>query len=149
VRSFILKIFIISSILLTACFCVKAQDASLKIIGNTKGVPAELTLPQLKSVLKGEQLRWKDGTKVTIALMKTNTPIGMNTCKRLYNMTPNELNKLFLALVFQGKGEAPTFFNSISELQAFINETPGAIGVIESTAANKEKVVYVNGKESI
>lgn len=132
-----------------ACMWVKAQDAQLTIIGNAKGVPAELTLPMLKSVLKGEKLRWKDGTKVIIALMKTNTPVGMNTCRKLYNMSPNDLNKLFLALVFQGKGEAPTFFNSISELQTFIGETPGAIGVIESTAANKEKIVHIDGKESI
>jgi len=134
--------------MLAGCLFAKAQDA-LTVIGNGKGVPAGLTLPQLKSVLKGELMRWKDGTKMTIVLMKTNTPVGMSTCKKLYNMSPNDLNKLFLALVFQGKGEAPVFFNSVSELETFINQTPGAIGVIESAAANKEKVVLINGKESI
>ena len=132
-----------------AYLCAKAQDVPLIVIANSKGVPSELTLPMLKSVLKGEKMRWKDGTKVTIALMKTNTPTGIATCKKVYGMSPNDLNKLFLALVFQGKGEAPTFFNSVTELQTFIDQTPGAIGVIESTSANKEKVIIVNGKESL
>ena len=64
-------------------------------------------------------------------------------------MSGNDLNKLFLALVFQGKGEAPTFFNSVNELETYINQTPGAIGVIEATAANTEKVVRIDGKKSI
>lgn len=128
---------------------VKGQEMPLVIIASNKGVPSELSLPQLKAVLKGEKLRWKDGTKVTLALMKTSTPLGMATCKRLYGMSPNDLNKLFLALVFQGKGEAPIFFNTVAELQTFISQTPGAIGVIEPTPANKEKVILINGKESI
>jgi hypothetical protein len=149
VKAFLFKIVFIQVIVFTAFLSVKAQDVPLTVIANSKGSPTELTLIQLKAILKGEKLRWNDGSKVTIALMKTNTPIGMNTCKRLYNMTPNELNKLFLALVFQGKGEAPTFFNSINDLQTFVNQTPGTIGVIESNTANNERVIYIDGKKSI
>lgn len=148
-KAFLFKIVFIQVIVFTAFLSVKAQDVPLTVIANSKGSPTELTLIQLKAILKGEKLRWNDGSKVTIALMKTNTPIGMNTCKRLYNMTPNELNKLFLALVFQGKGEAPTFFNSINDLQTFVNQTPGTIGVIESNTANNERVIYIDGKKSI
>jgi hypothetical protein len=150
VKSIIYKILFIVGLLLGFSLGVKGQEEMpLVIIASNKGVPSELSLPLLKSVLKGEKLRWKDGTKVTVALMKTSTPLGMATCKRLYGMSPNELNKLFLALVFQGKGEAPTFFNTVAELQTFISQTAGAIGVIEPTPANKEKVILINGKESI
>lgn len=146
---FIIKIFIINLLILTACLAARAQDAQLSVIANAKGTPADLKLTQLRSVLKGEKLRWADGTKVVIALMKTNTPISVSTCKKVYNMTPNDLNKLFLALVFQGKGEAPTFFNSVTELQTFIDQTPGAIGVIEAAATGNGKVIRIDGKRSI
>ncbi len=148
-RLIIFKIFIIHIIVFAACLAVKAQDVPLMVVVNTKGPVPDLTFSQLKSVLKGEKLRWKDGTKVVIALMKTNTPAGISTCKKIYNLSPNDLNKLFLALVFQGKGEAPVFFNSVSELDAFISQTPGAIGVIESVPGNKERVIHIDGKESI
>ena len=77
-----------------------AQDTSLIVIRNSKGVPAEMKMVQLKSVLKGEKQRWGDGTKVVIALMKPNTPVGGNTCKKVYNMSANEVSKYWLGLVF-------------------------------------------------
>ncbi|HEY4324415.1 MAG TPA: hypothetical protein VGN20_10530 [Mucilaginibacter sp.] len=149
VKARFFKTFLIFTVVFTGWLSVNAQDVPLTVIANTKGAPPELTMTQLRSILKGEQLRWKDGSKVTIALMKTNTPTGLNTCKKLYNMTPNELNKLFLALVFQGRGEAPSFFNSVTDLEAFINQTPGTIGIIESNETNSERVISINGKKAI
>lgn len=110
---------------------INTQETELTIVGNVKSVPTDLDLEQLKSVLKGERLRWDDGSKVVIALMKTDTPIGLTTSKRIFNMTGNQVNKHFLALVFQGKVKAPTFFDSADELEAFVAHTPGAIGVLQ------------------
>jgi ABC-type phosphate transport system substrate-binding protein len=126
----------------------EAQDA-LVVIGHTKGSPAELKLMQLQSILKGERQRWTDGTKVVIALMKTNTPIGSNTSRRVFNMTGDQLNKYWLALVFQGKADAPTFFSSATELEAFVAQTPGAIGIIGQTPVLPAKTILVDGKRSM
>jgi hypothetical protein len=129
---------------------VRAQDGPLTVIANPKSVPSEMKMTQVKSILKGEKLRWDDGTKVVIALMKTNTPVGSKTCRKVYNMSENEVNKYFLALVFQGKVKAPTFFNSVSDLEAFVAETPGAIGVIEKASSGASiKTVMVDGKRQI
>ena len=57
-------------------FSINAQNEQLVIIGNAASVPSEIDMNRLKSVLKGEKLRWNDGSKVSIALMKTSTPIG-------------------------------------------------------------------------
>ena len=123
----------------------RAQDLNLVVIGNSKGVPADMKLAQLKSTMKGEKLRWPDGSKVVIALLKTTTPIGQNTSKKIYNMSANELNKYWLALVFQGKADAPNFFNSEAELAEFVSQTSGAIGVVnQPTASNK--TITIDGK---
>ena len=128
---------------------VFAQDTELTIIGNAQSVPSEMNMNQLKSVFKGERFRWEDGSSIKIALMKTNTSIGSDTCKKLYNMTGNELNKYFLALVFQGKVKAPTFFNSVSELESYVAQTPGAIGVSQSATDKLLKIILVDGKKQI
>ena len=128
---------------------VNAQDDQLVVIGNPESVPSELDLQQLRSILKGEKLRWNDGSQVVIALMKTNTTIGNHTSKRLYNMTGNELNKYFLALVFQGKVKAPTFFNSTDELATYVSQTPGAIGVLQNPNEKVLKIILVDGKKQI
>jgi hypothetical protein len=127
---------------------VLAQENNLLVISNTKGVPDEMNMQDLKSILKGERQRWGDGTKVVIALMKTNTPAGQTTLKKIYGMTADELNKYWLALVFQGKAKAPAFFNSVTELQAFVEQTPGAIGIIEPVPYGNFKKVTIDGKKT-
>ncbi|MBC6608819.1 hypothetical protein H8B13_18485 [Hymenobacter sp. BT188] len=126
----------------------RAQDGSLVVIANGKGAPAEMKLAQLRAVMRGERLRWPDGSKVVIALMKSSTPIGVNTSQKIYNMSANELNKYWLALVFQGKADAPNFFNSEDELEAFIAQTTGAIGVVNQPPTGG-KTILIDGKRSL
>lgn len=144
--NFILSIFFLGLIFPST---LSAQNNQLTIIGNAKSVPSEMDMNQLKSVLKGEKQRWNDGTKVVIALMKTNTNVGTNTCEKIYNMTGNELNKYFLALVFQGKVKAPTFFNTVNDLETYVAQTPGAIGVLDKANDKLLITVRVDGKNSI
>lgn len=135
---------IILSLFLSAT--LRAQEA-LTVVGNAKGSPVELKLGQLQSILKGEKQRWGDGTKVVIALMKTNTPVGSVTSKKVFNMSGDQLNKYWLALVFQGKADAPSFFNSINELEAFVAQTPGAIGITSQPPATALKTITVDGRK--
>jgi hypothetical protein len=136
-----------------ACFfslsTALAQDLELTIIGNYESVPDELKDNILRSVFLGEKQQWDDGVGVKIALMKTTTPIGEATCRKVYKMTSNELNKYFLALVFQGKVKAPTFFGSVSELKSYVAETPGAIGVIQGPIDGQIKIITVDGKKQL
>lgn len=126
----------------------RSQDMSLSVIANNKGAPSEMKMAQLKSTMRGEKLRWPDGSKVIIALLKSTTPIGTTTSKKIYNMTSNELNKYWLALVFQGKADAPNFFNSEAELEEFVSQTSGAIGVVNHPSASN-KVIVIDGQRSL
>lgn len=140
---FLSKLFIIS------LFChlsASSQSLNLVVIANGKGIPSEMNLAQLRATMRGEKLRWPDGSKVVIALLKSSTSIGMDTSKKIYNMSANELNKYWLALVFQGKADAPNFFNSEGELEEFISQTTGAIGVVTHPTANN-KTVLIDGKK--
>jgi hypothetical protein len=119
---------------------------NLVVIANGKGIPTEMKLPQFQSTMRGEKLRWPDGNKVIIALLKSSTPIGVSTSKKIYNMSANELNKYWLALVFQGKADAPNFFNSESELEEFVSQTNGAIGVVSHPTLNN-KIITIEGKK--
>lgn len=142
------RILVIIFMMAFNIFSLKAQE-KISIIGNSKGVPVTMTEKELKVVLRGEKQRWSDGTKIVIALMKTNTPVGQITSKRIYNMSGDELNRFWLALVFQGKTSAPTFFNSMSELESFVAQTPGAIGVVQHAAGNEGKLIAIDGKKEL
>ncbi len=127
---------------------VFSQEPSLTVISNQKGAPSSLTFSELKSIFMSEKQRWPSGTKITIALLKTSTPGGKNTALEVYGMNVNQLNKFWLALVFQGKAGSPNFFNSASELEDFVAQNPGAIGILDQVAANDEiKTISIEGKK--
>lgn len=143
----ILKILFV--LLFGSCLPVTAQDIQLNVIGNPGSVPEEMDMNQLRSILKGEKLRWDDGVAVKIALMKTNTDVGSSTSRKIYKMSANELNKYFLAQVFQGKVKAPAFFTSKSELESYVARTPGAIGVSQNVIDREINIVVVDGKKQL
>lgn len=134
-------------LLLFAGFISNAQEASLSVIGNNKGAPSTIKMNALKSILKGEQQRWKDGTKVTIVLMKTSTSIGESTCKKIYNMSGDMVKRFWLGLSFSGRATAPIFCNSISELESIVSDTPGAIGITNNASTGSGfQLITVDGK---
>ena len=128
---------------------VMCQETALVALGNQSGAPSMMKLSELKSVLMGEKQRWENGNRVIIALMKTNTPIGKATSAKIYDMSANELNKFWLALVFQGKAQAPNFFNSPNDLETFFAQNPGAIGILDNSMADPEiKSIIIDGQKT-
>ena len=141
-------ILVLLLILLTAPQA-RAQD-TLAAIANQDGAPAALSFNELQSVLMGEKQRWSNGTKVVIALIKTNNTLGATICKVVFDMKPDELNKHWLALVFQGKASAPYFFNSVTELEEFVSHNPGSIGITnKAVSAPNVRRLIIDRKETI
>jgi ABC-type phosphate transport system substrate-binding protein len=145
----ILLSFIVIASILSLSSATPADDPSIMVIANEKGAPASLTLKELKSIFKGEKQRWKDGTKISIAFMKSSTPVGNATSNKVLKMSGDQLNKFWLALVFQGKAKAPFFYGSASEVESYVSQNAGAIGVVEAGYQVKGvKVISIDGKKS-
>ncbi|MGH2563912.1 MAG: hypothetical protein ACRDE5_05335, partial [Ginsengibacter sp.] len=79
----------------------------------------------------------------------TNTPLGKITSAKIYDMNGDELNKFWLALVFQGKAQAPKFFNSENELADFVAQNPGAIGILDKPIPGSDiKFINIDGQKT-
>lgn len=138
---------VLAALFLFINMIVKSQDNGLVAVGNPTGTPSAMKSSELKAILMGETQRWKNGKRILIGLMKTNTAIGQATSAKIYDMSGDELNKFWLALVFQGKAAAPTFFNSESDLENFVAQNPGAIGIIDKPLGNNDiKIITIDGK---
>lgn len=126
-----------------------AQPSSLVVISNVKGAPSKMKLSELRSVMKGERQRWNDGTKVNIVLMKTSTELGKDICDKVYRMSGDKVKRYWLELTFGGRANAPTFCNSVDELESLVAQNPGSIGILDKSNGIKEtKVILIDGKES-
>ena len=134
-------------LLLAIGFVTRAQEMPLTVIGNVTGVPSQMKSSELVSVLKGEKQRWSDGTKVNIYIMKTTTPIGQSTCKKIYNWSGDKVKRYWLELSFSGKADAPTFCNTVEELETYVSQNPGAIGIVDrNSTSNGVKMILIDGK---
>ena len=145
----ILLSFIVIASILSLSSATSADEPNIMVIANEKGAPTTLTMKELKSIFQGEKQRWPDGTKISIAFMKSSTPVGSATAKKVMNISGDQLNKLWLALVFQGKAKAPFFYGSASEVESYVSQNAGAIGVVEAGYQVKSvKVISIDGKKS-
>ena len=141
--------FLLIVLMICTGFVAKSQQPALVAVGNSADVPADMKFSELKSILMGERQRWKNGDKILIALMKTNTPAGKTISAKIYDMTGDELNKFWLALVFQGRAQAPSFFNSADELEKFVAQNPGAIGILDKPADHPDiRPITINGQKT-
>ena len=148
-RSLLCNRLLLIVLIISISLFAKSQETTLVAVGNQSGAPSEMKLSELKSVLMGERQRWKNGNRIIIALMKTNTSIGKTTSARIYEMSGDELNKFWLALVFQGKAQPPNFFSSASELENFVAQNPGAIGILDKPIPDPEiKAIMIDGQKT-
>jgi ABC-type phosphate transport system substrate-binding protein len=148
VKNLLLSFILIASII-SLSSATSADEPNIMVIANEKGAPSTLTMKELKSIFQGEKQRWNDGTKISIAFMKSSTPVGSATSKKVLKMSGDQLNKFWLALVFQGKAKAPFFYGSASEVESFVSQNAGAIGVVEAGYQVKGvKVISIDGKKS-
>ena len=145
----ILLSFIVIASILSLSSATSADEPNIMVIANEKGAPTTLTMKELKSIFQGEKQRWNDGTKISIAFMKSSTPVGSATSNKVLKMSGDQLNKFWLALVFQGKAKAPFFYGSASEVESYVSQNAGAIGVVEAGNQVKgAKVISIDGKKS-
>jgi ABC-type phosphate transport system substrate-binding protein len=148
VKNLLLGFILIASII-SLSSATSAEEPNIMVIANEKGALTTLTMKELKSIFQGEKQRWPDGTKISIAFMKSTTPVGSATAKKVMNINGDQLNKLWLALVFQGKAKAPFFYGSASEVESYVSQNAGAIGVVEAGYQVKSaKVISIDGKKS-
>lgn len=140
--------YFFACLLLCGGFFAEAQDIMLTVISNTKGAPTSMKMSELRSVLRGEKQRWNDGTKVHIALMKTTTPVGQGACQKIYSMSGDKVKRFWLELSFAGNADAPIFCNTVEELESFVSQNPGAIGVVDRASSNADiKTTEIDGKK--
>ena len=148
VKNLLLSFILIASII-SLSSATSADEPNIMVIANEKGAPSTLTMKELKSIFQGDKQRWNDGTKISIAFMKSSTPVGSATSKKVLKMSGDQLNKFWLALVFQGKAKAPFFYGSASEVESYVSQNAGAIGVVEAGYQVKGvKVISIDGKKS-
>ncbi len=118
------------------------EAKQLAVVVDKANTTAELTLPDLVKILKGENHRWPDGKAVTVILRDPSTPEMQTAMQKVYKMQPDELK----AMIAAHKGTI-VVANSEEELLKMVTSTPGAIGLVDVySITGQVNVVKIDGK---
>jgi hypothetical protein len=75
-------------------------------------------------------VQWSDGTPVTVFVLPDDNRIHKQFSKKILNVFPHQLRRIWNNAVFSGSGQAPITLNSVEEMKEKIATTPGSIGYL-------------------
>lgn len=125
------KYFLLWGIVLPLCFAT--VDAS--VVANPENEePIDEEL--LKLMLTGKEKFWDSGSEVVIAILRSESDAD-DALSRYSGMTMNKFKNHWQRIAFSGRGKMPKMFSSIDELEAFVKNNKGAIGIVSTGAQPK------------
>lgn len=113
---------------------------NFQVVGNQTGL-ATVTRAELISIFKPKNNRWENNKPVVIVLPGAASVIRDDVAQQIYSNSFVAVQKYWLSLVFQGRFNAPYFFNSDDETLNFIRKTPGSIGFVSVSTGVPEDLL--------
>lgn len=140
---------------LVALVCVATHTASaagevqpVAVIVNRSNVAANLTVQELRRIVKGEQATWPDGKRVTLVLRHPGSPERQSLLRRCCKLGENDYKRLLLLTAFRAEFEfEPRVVASAASVRKFVVNVPGAVGVIPlADVDDSVKVLSIDGR---
>lgn len=137
INNFILKISLIALCLLAfgrasyADNIVSLDEAGQSVITHPSSIYDSLSLNQLRAIFSLRARAWPDGNKITVVVYKDDHPIHRGFMVSTLKMLPHQLRRQWDRYIYSGIGQGPVVVESMEDMLATINNTPGAIGYVE------------------
>ncbi len=102
---------------------------SITVIGNTLG-EEQISKKELVDIFRGQKKYWKNNESVLLVIPSEKHDGALVAAEALYKMSVAEMQKFWLATVFQGRTNPPVFERTNEDILQLVIETPGAIGIL-------------------
>jgi ABC-type phosphate transport system substrate-binding protein len=106
---------------------------SVTVIAHTTVTSSVLTTAELRRIYTMRQITWSDNVPIVVFVLPSNHLIHQTFCKQVLKLFPYQLDRIWHKLTYSGVGVAPIEVNSLQEMLSAIQNTPGAIGYVESS----------------
>lgn len=125
-------LFVCFILLQTVTFAQQVSLDGLLLMGNKTGL-VSVNRKQLNGIFRGTQSIWKSNEQVIVVMPSSKAEYAEQFANSVLQMSHAALQKYWLALVFQGRANAPVFLNSSAEIVDYVKKNPGAIAIVKST----------------
>lgn len=125
-------LFVCFILLQTVTFAQQVSLDGLLLMGNKTGL-VSVNRKQLNGIFRGTQSIWKSNEQVIVVMPSSKAEYAEQFANSVLQMSHAALQKYWLALVFQGRANAPVFLNSSAEIVDYVKKNPGAIAIVKSS----------------
>lgn len=107
---------------------------------------SELSVPEVRRIFRGEQSIWPTKQPVTVVLPSARADFTDLFARQALGMTRAAMQRYWLAIVFQGRANPPVPQDSAAEVLAYVQRTPGAVGLVPAVTPGIPKSLVVRVK---
>jgi ABC-type phosphate transport system substrate-binding protein len=120
------------------------SSADYKVVVNRANPVTSLARKDVSALFLRRSTRWDDGTPV-LPVDGPNSPTRESFSKEVHRKRTAAVRSYWLQIIFSGRGLPPPEKPSNSEVIAYVNAHPGAIGYVSATTgADEVKVLEVS-----
>jgi ABC-type phosphate transport system, periplasmic component len=97
---------------------------------SAQGRAANLAPETLREIFFMRRTTWPDGTPISVFVLPDTHPLHIRFAKRILGVYPFQLRSAWDRLIYSGTGLPPFVVDSVEEMRARVQATPGSIGYV-------------------
>jgi ABC-type phosphate transport system substrate-binding protein len=114
-----------------------ADKAPFTVVVNTESKLSKISDDDLLRIFLGKKTLWEEtGTRIQPALLEEEQQVAQTFLEGTLKKSVSQYRAYWKRLLFSGGGGAPRTFRTSAQVIDFVTRQPGAIGVVESSAAD-------------
>ena len=130
-------VFLLGSLLPVRLLAEPKPSFVLPVI-NPYNKQTSISRNGLSALFKMRLTHWNDGTQVVVFVLPDDHPLHKQFSKKILNVFPHQLRRIWNNAVFSGSGQEPITLNSPEEMKEMVANTPGAIGYLSIDEIDKQ-----------
>lgn len=127
-----------------------AEPFEIVVIVNIDNSVADITLPQLRRIMRLDRRRWADGSPIELILPSLGSPAMEALIERVFEVgSAAEVAQFYMSAIYEQKVAASPPTASSQSAVAIVAQSKGALALVPITAAVNIKGVRVISVEGL
>ena len=107
------------------------QQNTIYPVVNKNNPQNSISKNGLSAIFKMRLRKWNDNSPVTVFVLKDDDALHKQFSKKVLNVFPHHMRRIWNRAVFSGSGQAPVLLKSKKDMILKLESIPGAVGYLK------------------
>lgn len=121
---------------------ISFQALAIEVIAHPELEISQISSSELRRIYTMKKRHWYDKTPIHVYVLPPDSKQHKHFTKRVLQMFPYQLERMWNKLAFSGAGVPPTEVATEDEMIRLVSSTPGSIGYIGQRNIEELNVIY-------